>query len=95
MISGSFPVRFISWEDSARLARLLAGFIKSDTSKPPDMVIAIGSGGPYAQAAAKALLDHTDLPAREIAVESMKIAARLCIYTNDHIKTFVLEGTNA
>jgi len=45
MTSGSFPVRFISWEESARLARLLAASIKSDTRKPPDMVIAIGRGG--------------------------------------------------
>lgn len=45
MTSDSFPVRFISWEESARLARLLAALIKSDTSKQPDMVIAIGRGG--------------------------------------------------
>ena len=45
MTSDSFPVRFISWEESARLARFLAALIKSDTSKQPDMVIAIGRGG--------------------------------------------------
>ncbi|MBE8432081.1 HslU--HslV peptidase proteolytic subunit, partial [Leptospira interrogans serovar Pomona] len=46
---------------------------------------AIGSGGSYALAAAKALYDHTDLSAREIVESSMKIAANICIYTNDHI----------
>jgi ATP-dependent HslUV protease subunit HslV len=47
--------------------------------------MAIGSGGPYAQAAARALVRHTDLTATEIAKEAMKIAAEICIYTNDHI----------
>lgn len=56
-----------------------------DVIEPDDMVIAIGSGGPYAQAAAKALFDHTALSAREIAQEAMKIAAGLCIYTNEEI----------
>ncbi len=56
-----------------------------DVIEPDDMVIAIGSGGPYAQAAAKALLDHTTLSARDIALEAMKIAANLCIYTNEQI----------
>nr|MBP7322577.1 ATP-dependent protease subunit HslV [Deltaproteobacteria bacterium] len=64
-----------------------------DVIEPDDMVIAIGSGGAYAQAAAKALFDHTDLSAREIAVESMKIAARLCIYTNDEITVEELSGS--
>jgi len=56
-----------------------------DVIEPDDQVIAIGSGGPYAQAAAKALLDHTTLSAREVAGEAMAIAADLCIYTNNHI----------
>jgi ATP-dependent HslUV protease, peptidase subunit HslV len=52
----------------------------------PDMgIAAIGSGGPYAQAAAEALLEHTQLPARQIVEESMKIAGRMCIYTNDKV----------
>ena len=46
-------------------------------------VAAIGSGAPYATAAAKALLAHTDLPAREIALRAMEIAADLCIFTNN------------
>ena len=53
-----------------------------DVIEPDDGVLAIGSGGPYATAAARALLRHTDLPAREIAIEAMKIAGEICIYTN-------------
>jgi ATP-dependent HslUV protease subunit HslV len=56
-----------------------------DVIEPEDDVIAIGSGGAYAQAAAKALLLHTNMSIRDIAVEAMKIAASLCIYTNEHI----------
>jgi len=48
-------------------------------------VLAIGSGGPYAAAAAKALLKFTDLDAPTIAKEALKIAASLCVYTNEHI----------
>jgi len=56
-----------------------------DVIEPDEGVIAIGSGGPYAHAAAKALTQFSDLDARGIAGESMKIAASLCIYTNDRI----------
>ena len=56
-----------------------------DVIEPDDMVTAVGSGGPFAQAAAKALLDHTKLSARDIAREAMKIAAGICIYTNEQI----------
>jgi len=56
-----------------------------DVIEPDDGVIAIGSGGPYAQAAARALLEHTELAPRQIVEEAMKIAARICIYTNDQI----------
>jgi HK97 family phage portal protein len=48
-------------------------------------IAAIGSGGPFAQAAAQALADHTELPARQIAAEAMKIAGKMCIYTNDSV----------
>ena len=48
--------------------------------------IAIGSGGPYAQAAARALLDATQLAAREIAERALKIAADICIYTNQSLQ---------
>jgi ATP-dependent HslUV protease subunit HslV len=53
--------------------------------EPEESVAAIGSGGNYAHSAALALLKHTNLSAREIALESLKIAARLCIYTNEKI----------
>jgi ATP-dependent HslUV protease subunit HslV len=53
-----------------------------DVIEPDDGVVAIGSGGPYATAAARALLRHTDLSAREVVVEAMKIASEICIYTN-------------
>lgn len=53
-----------------------------DIIEPDDNCMAIGSGGAFAQSAAKALLDHTDLPARKIAEEAMKIAGEICIYTN-------------
>ncbi len=59
-----------------------------DVIEPDDGVVAIGSGGPYALAAARALLDHPDLDAREIAEKAMGITAHLCIYTN---KEFVFE----
>ncbi|MBZ5524225.1 MAG: ATP-dependent protease subunit HslV [Acidobacteriia bacterium] len=54
-----------------------------DVIEPDDGVAAIGSGGPYALAAAKALVENTELPARKIAEEAMKIAGKICIYTND------------
>jgi len=56
-----------------------------DVIEPDDSVTAVGSGGPYALAAAKALLDHTNLSAREIATEAMTIAANICIYTNNQV----------
>lgn len=59
-----------------------------DVIEPDGGVAAIGSGGPYALAAARALMDNTDLPARKIAEEAMKIAGRTCIYTNEN---FVIE----
>jgi ATP-dependent HslUV protease subunit HslV len=53
-----------------------------DVLEPEHGLVAIGSGGPYAQSAAKALLDNTDLPAAEIVKKALTIAADLCIYTN-------------
>jgi ATP-dependent HslUV protease subunit HslV len=53
-----------------------------DVLEPEHGLVAIGSGGPYAQSAAKALLDNTDLRAEEIVKRSLSIAADLCIYTN-------------
>jgi ATP-dependent HslUV protease subunit HslV len=62
---------------------LLSG--QGDVIEPDTGIAAIGSGGPFAQAAAQALADHTKLGSREIAEEAMKIASRMCIYTNDRI----------
>src|SRR3954464_6800908 len=56
---------------------------QGDVIEPDSGIAAIGSGGPFAQSAATALLEHTSLPAKTIAEEAMKIAGRTCIYTND------------
>jgi ATP-dependent HslUV protease subunit HslV len=56
-----------------------------DVIEPDDGVAAIGSGGPFALAAARALLTHSELSARQAAEESLRIAAGICIYTNDQI----------
>ncbi|MGD0781366.1 MAG: ATP-dependent protease subunit HslV [Candidatus Aminicenantales bacterium] len=56
-----------------------------DVIQPDDGIIAIGSGGPYALAAARALLGRTALSARDIALEAMAIAAGICVYTNDKV----------
>ncbi len=53
-----------------------------DVIEPEDSLIAIGSGGPYAQSAARALLDNTDLSARDITEKALGIAGDICIYTN-------------
>jgi ATP-dependent HslUV protease, peptidase subunit HslV len=77
-----------------RLEALLAvadrdhSFIVSGTGdliEPDDGLVGIGSGGAYALAAARALIAHADLDAKTIATEAMRIAAGICIYTNDHI----------
>jgi ATP-dependent HslUV protease subunit HslV len=68
---------------NARHIFLLSG--NGDLIEPDNGVIAIGSGGAYALAAARALIDHTSLGAAEIALEAMRIAASICIYTNDQI----------
>ena len=64
-------------------AFLLSG--AGDVIEPDDGLGAVGSGGPFALAAARALVAHTDLDAAGVAREAMKIAAGICIYTNDHI----------
>ena len=56
-----------------------------DVIEPEDGLIAIGSGGAFAQAAARALLDNTDLSSREIVEKSLNIAAGICIYTNTNL----------
>src|ERR1700683_4057482 len=62
---------------------LLSG--QGDVIEPDGAVAAIGSGGPYAQAAAQALVEHTELSAHQVAEEAMKIAGKMCIYTNDKV----------
>ncbi|NLO18398.1 MAG: ATP-dependent protease subunit HslV [Ignavibacteria bacterium] len=56
-----------------------------DVIEPEDNIIAIGSGGMYALSAARALLDHSDLSSKEIVEESLKIASKICIYTNNNL----------
>jgi ATP-dependent HslUV protease subunit HslV len=58
--------------------------------EPDDGIAAIGSGGAYALAAARALARHTDKGAREIADEALKLAAEICIYTNDQVTLVAL-----
>jgi ATP-dependent HslUV protease, peptidase subunit HslV len=63
--------------------------------EPDDDVIAIGSGGPFAQSAAKALIENTELSAEEIARRALAIAATLCIFTNENVNVEVLgEGSS-
>ena len=85
------------WRTDRYLRRLEALLVVADREKTlilsgagdvvePDYgIAAVGSGGPYAQAAARALLEHTQLPAREIAEHALKIAADICIYTNANL----------
>jgi ATP-dependent HslUV protease subunit HslV len=56
-----------------------------DVIEPDDGIVAIGSGGSYALAAARMLFKHTDLPARDIVEEGLRTAANICIYTNNNI----------
>jgi len=85
------------WRTDKMLRALEALLLVSDTSQtflisghgdviePDEAVAAVGSGGPYALAAAEALMNHTQLSARQIAEEAMKIAGKMCIYTNDKV----------
>jgi len=85
------------WRTDRRLRRLEAllcvadkdaSFIISgngDVIEPEDALMAIGSGGPFAQAAASALLKNTELSAREIVEKALLIAGEICVYTNQHI----------
>ena len=82
-----------------RLEALLAvadrehSFIVSGTGdviEPDDGLIGIGSGGPYALAAARALIANSDLDAKAIATEALRIAATICVFTNDHVTVEVL-----
>ena len=86
------------WRTDRMLRRLEAMLVVADQShsliitgmgdvlEPEHGIVAIGSGGPYAQSAARALLENTSLSAREIVDKSLAVAADLCIYTNDTIR---------
>ena len=63
-----------------------------DVLEPEHGIVAIGSGGPYAQAAARALLQHTNLSPAEIVRQSLMIAGELCIYTNQNLVIETLDG---
>jgi ATP-dependent HslUV protease subunit HslV len=71
-------------------AFLLSG--TGDIIEPEEGLMGIGSGGDFAKAAATALLHHTTLSAEEIAREAMKIAAEICIYTNDSLVVEILDA---
>jgi ATP-dependent HslUV protease subunit HslV len=73
----------------AKMTYLVSG--NGDVIEPDDGVATLGSGGPFAMAAATALMRHTPLSARQIAEESMSIAGKICIYTNDQITFEELE----
>jgi ATP-dependent HslUV protease subunit HslV len=62
-----------------------------DVLEPDGDVVAIGSGGAYATAAARALLEHTELSARQVAEEALRIAASICVYTNEDLTVLELE----
>lgn len=65
-----------------------------DIIEPEDGVIAIGSGGNYALSAARALVDNTDLSARDIVEKSLHIAAGICVFTNDNLTIEQLESAS-
>jgi ATP-dependent HslUV protease subunit HslV len=91
------------WRTDRRLGRLEALLAVADVTssliitgtgdvlEPENGLIAIGSGGPYAQAAAKALMDNTELSAREVVERALKIAGDICIYTNYNVSIEELE----
>ncbi|MGH8549077.1 MAG: ATP-dependent protease subunit HslV [Methylococcales bacterium] len=66
-----------------------------DVIEPVNDLIAIGSGGPFAQSAATALLENTDLPARDIVEKALNIAADICIYTNHNLTIEELDSEKA
>ena len=90
------------WRSDRALRRLEAMLLVGDTERvlvvsgngdviePDDGLAAIGSGAAYALAAARALLRHTELPAAEIAAEALRVAAEICIYTNDRLSVITL-----
>ena len=91
------------WRTDRMLRRLEALLVVADTEasliitgngdviEPEDCLIAIGSGGPYAQSAARALLDHTELDAQSIVAKGLTIAADICVFTNHQHTVEVLD----
>jgi ATP-dependent HslUV protease subunit HslV len=91
------------WRTDRMLRRLEALLVVADTDasliitgngdviEPEDSLMAIGSGGPYAQAAARAMLDTTELDARAIVEKSLNIAASICVFTNHNLTLEELE----
>ncbi len=94
------------WRQDRMLRRLEAFLIVVDTSRmfllsgagdviePEEPILAVGSGGAYALAAARALYRHTDLSAEAIVRESIQIASEICIYTNDQIQVLTLGASS-
>ena len=94
----------LEWRTDKVMRRLEAMLICADSEhmlllsgtgeviEPDDGVLAIGSGGNYALAAARALVENTDLPADQIAEKALRIAASICIYTNDRITLEVIRS---
>jgi len=92
------------WRTDRRLRRLEALLVVADREtslvvsgngdviEPEDNLMAIGSGGPFAQSAARALLENTELDAETIVRKSLEIAASICVYTNDNIILETLEA---
>jgi len=74
----------------AKASLIISG--TGDVIEPEDSLMAIGSGGSFAQSAARALLDNTDLSAREIVEKSLGIAADICVYTNHNLVLEELEA---
>jgi len=75
------------------VADLEQSFIVSGTGdviEPDDGLIGIGSGGPFALAAARALVAHSELDAKAVVTEAMRVAAGICVYTNDHVTVEML-----
>ncbi|HCF99888.1 MAG TPA: HslU--HslV peptidase proteolytic subunit [Chloroflexi bacterium] len=93
------------WRTDRYLRRLEAQLVLADGAtlllvsgdgeviEPDNDVVAIGSGGQYAMAAAQALMRHTTLSAAELARAAMEVAASICIYTNDNITLHCVDGT--
>jgi len=93
------------WRTDRYLRRLNALLVVADTQRlflvsgegdviePDDEIVAIGSGGSYALAAARALKAHSDLPAKEIVEKALSIAGDICIYTNQNITVLELKST--